>query len=211
MVCPHCDVYSHLTQRWTEKSRSDAPWGNESPVGCCTCDRCGLPIAVVYTNTLASEIERYWPIRASGQSFPDVPEPLAAAASEAHVCLDALSPRGAVAIARSVVEAIAKDKGITKGSLKAKIDALRSADLINEAMKETAEEIRLAGNEAAHGDLVSEQLTIDDADEIVGLMDLMLERIYREPAELARIRTKRERRSQAQQPSVEATESDPDA
>jgi hypothetical protein len=110
-----------------------------------------------------------------------------------------------------VVEAIAKDKGITKGSLKAKIDALRSADLINEAMKETAEEIRLAGNEAAHGDLVSEQLTIDDADEIVGLMDLMLERIYREPAELARIRTKRERRSQAQQPSVEATESDPDA
>ncbi len=37
---------------------------------------------------------------------------------------------------------------------------------------------------------------IEDAAEIVGLMDSILERVYQEPARVAKIRTKRERRQQ---------------
>lgn len=45
-------------------------------------------------------------------------------------------------------------------------------------------------------DLVAEQLKIEDADEIVALMDAVLERVYQEPAQVARIREKRERRNE---------------
>ena len=45
-------------------------------------------------------------------------------------------------------------------------------------------------------DLVAEQLKIEDADEIVALMDAVLERVYQEPAQVARIRDKRERRNE---------------
>ena len=154
-----------------------------------------MPIVAVHSKDHDGEIESYWPENVSKKNFPDVPESLANAAGEAHVCLRAGSPHGAVAVARAVLEAVAKDKGIVKGSLKVKIDALRAAGLISEAMKEAAEEIRFAGNEAAHGDLVGEQLNVEDADEIVSLMDSILERVYQEPAQVERIRAKRERRT----------------
>jgi len=125
-----------------------------------------------------------------------VPGVLVSAANEAHVCLSAGSPRGSVALARSVLEAVAKQKGIIKGTLKSKIGALHAAGHISEAMSEAAHEIRFAGNEAAHGDLVAEQLKIEDADEIVALMDAVLERVYQEPGQVARIREKRERRNE---------------
>jgi hypothetical protein len=43
-------------------------------------------------------------------------------------------------------------------------------------LHDVATEIRFAGNEAAHGDLVAEPMRIEDATEIVGLMDLVLQR-----------------------------------
>jgi hypothetical protein len=61
-------------------------------------------------------------------------------------------------------------------------------------MKEAAHEIRFAGNEVAHGDLVAEPLGKEDAEEIVSLMDTILERVYQEPAQVARIRQQRENR-----------------
>jgi hypothetical protein len=53
-------------------------------------------------------------------------------------------------------------------------------------MRDAAHEVRFAGYEAAHGDLVSEQITIEDAEEIVVLMDAIQERVYQDPAQLAR-------------------------
>jgi hypothetical protein len=43
-------------------------------------------------------------------------------------------------------------------------------------MREAAHEIRFEGNEAAHGDLVEEQLRNEDGEEIVALMDTIVER-----------------------------------
>jgi Domain of unknown function (DUF4145) len=131
-------------------------------VACYTCDYCAYPIAATLRydyrdGELKSYITAYWPTAIAKTDYPDVPDPIASAANEAHLCLAAGSSHGAVALARAVVEAVAKDKGIKKGNLKAKIAALHSAQHISEAMREAAEEIRFAGNEAAHGDLVREQ------------------------------------------------------
>jgi Domain of unknown function (DUF4145) len=194
LVCPHCGVWAHFSLRWIENI--DHPQGFFPPLnGCHTCDNCGSPIAAIH-NGATRDILEYWPTKIAGKSFPDVPEQLAATASEAHVCLNAGSGRGAVALARAVVESIAKHKGITKGRLVEKIDDLHAAGHISEAMKEAAHEVRFAGNEVAHGDIVAEPLTIDDASEIVSLMDAILERVYQEPARVAQIRAKREGRTQ---------------
>lgn len=185
MKCPHCGYHANFSHR-RSKPQSDDRCDFRPGTGCYTCDHCDLPLAVVYNGTLDGTIKEYWPKRAWGKEFPDVPGVLASAANEAHVCLSAGSPRGSVALARSVLEAVAKSK----------IGALHAAGHISEAMSEAAHEIRFAGNEAAHGDLVAEQLKIEDADEIVALMDAVLERVYQEPAQVARIREKRERRNE---------------
>jgi hypothetical protein len=52
----------------------------------------------------------------------------------------------------------------------------------------------------AHGDLVDEPIGVDDAAEIVELMDSILEYVYQGPAEVARIRAKREGRRNRQEP-----------
>lgn len=161
---------------------------------CYTCDHSDKPIAAI--PDLAGMILQYWPTSVSGKKFPAVPKPLAGAASQAHLCLSAGSPIGAVAVARPVVEAVAKAHGITSGDLRKKIERLYAEGHISETMRDAATEIRFAGNEAAHGDLVHERPGVEDAAEIVGLMDSMLYRVYQEPARVARIRAKREQREQ---------------
>jgi phage terminase large subunit GpA-like protein len=209
MKCPHCGYHSNLTQRWHRDSQGSDRWDYRAAQACYTCDHCEMPIAAVLPDEPWDKGGAYWPSRAWGKNFPDVPEALAAAANEAHICLSAGSSRGAVALARSVLESVAKDKGITKGNLRSKIDKLHAAGHISEAMSEAAHEIRFAGNEAAHGDLVAEQLKIEDAEEIVALMDAVLERVYQEPAQVARIREKRERRNKELEAAVPTFSDEP--
>src|SRR5580698_2398838 len=58
------------------------------------------------------------------ESFDDVPPSVADAAAEAVLCMAAGAIRGAILLARAVIEATAKDKGVTTGSLAQKIDQL---------------------------------------------------------------------------------------
>jgi Domain of unknown function (DUF4145) len=192
LTCPHCGVYARFAKVWERESDLENPF--TLPAACYTCDHCDKPIAVI--PNAVGMISQYWPTNVKGKDFPDVPKPLADAASQAHLCLSAGSPVGAVAVARAVVEAVAKAHGITSGNLKSKIDRLHSEGHISETMRDAATEIRFAGNEAAHGELVDERPGIEDAAEIVGLMDSVLYRVYQEPAAVAKIRTKREARKQ---------------
>jgi Domain of unknown function (DUF4145) len=199
LVCPHCGVLANFRYEWSPNS-TDARFRHAPPFVCFSCDNCQYPVVGITIDPSSGKIGTYWPTAAGKKDFPDVPEPVATSASEAHVSLAAGSPRGAVALARAVVESVAKEKGITTGNLQSKIDKLCNDGYISEAMKEAANEIRFAGNEAAHGDLVTEPLTPEDAGEIVSLMDTILERVYQEPAQVARIRQQREERKARQVP-----------
>jgi Domain of unknown function (DUF4145) len=105
-------------------------------------------------------------------------------------------------MARATVEATAKDKGFTRGSLEEKINELAEAGLISTTTRDAAHEIRFAGNEAAHGDI--EPISVEEAAEIAELMDAILHRVYQEPAKIARIRASREARTNRQE-STQAT------
>src|ERR1700722_5870220 len=205
MVCPHCDVVAHFTEVWSDDIFEPPIRYHGKPAvrRCWVCDNCSCPICGIVPNTGGEiDVNLIWPEAVSYRAYDDVPEVIASAASAAHQALGAKAPRASGAMARAVVEATAKDKGIPSGNLQAKIDRLHSNGHISEAMKEAAHEIRFAGNEVAHGDLVQEPVSIDEATEIVELMDAILERVYQEPAKVDRIRASREARRNRQEPAV---------
>lgn len=168
-----------------------------------TCAHCNMPVALAANE--AGLVVRRWPLVTSGRDYPDVPEGIAAVANEAHRCLEALAPRAAATMARAAIEAIAKDKGANGNSLMAKIDSLAASGHISEAMKEAAHEIRFSGNSAAHSDIVQSSGNQDEAEEIVALMSTILDRVYSEPARIARVRARREAREQGKEmPRIQA-------
>lgn len=164
-----------------------------------TCDGCGV-ISVGVTSIVELSIfdgsldnfftqdepDVLWlPKVPQGREFADVPTNIAGPASEAYTCQSVGAYRAAVLLARSVIEATCKDKGITQGKLKQKIDGLEEARLINPTLAGLSHEVRLMGNEMAHGDL---DATIDaeDCDDLLEFMSALLEEIYQRPISLAR-------------------------
>ncbi|WP_369387897.1 DUF4145 domain-containing protein [Streptomyces sp. CG1] len=131
----------------------------------------------------------------SNRTFPDVPPAIESLAVEAHDCLTIKADRAAVTLARAVVEASAKERGVIKGSLIAKIDELHKLGLLRGHIKEAAHEVRFGGNEAAHGDLTP--VDHEAAEEILTLMDEVLNDLFQSPARVTRAQQRRLERSQA--------------
>jgi hypothetical protein len=143
------------------------------------------------------------PERGAGKDFPDVPEHIAAAADEAHRCRSINANRAAAALARSVIEATAKDRGHKTGTLERKINEMHTAGDLSELAKETAHEIRFVGNEMAHGDFVV-PIEGEDADDVLHFMDEVLNAVYQAPARLNAAREQRLARKAAQKAAAEA-------
>ncbi|MFD5837647.1 DUF4145 domain-containing protein [Streptomyces collinus] len=149
---------------------------------------------------------RWLPPAKSTRTFPDVPAAIESLAVEAHDCLSIKADRAAVALARAVVEASAKEKGVARGSLIAKIDELHQLGLLRGHIKEAAHEVRFGGNEVAHGDLTP--VDHEAAEEILTLMDEVLNDLFQSPARVARARQRRLERSQAGPASVHTSASE---
>ena len=120
-----------------------------------------------------------------GRDFGDVPPFIADAASEAYKCQSVGAFRAAVLLARTVIEATCKDKDITQGTLKQKIDGLEKSRLINPTLADLSHQVRLTGNEMAHGDLDA-AIDAEDCDDLLEFMSALLEEIYQRPISLAR-------------------------
>ena len=120
----------------------------------------------------------------------DVPPHIAKAAREAYSSASIGNHMAAILKARTEVEATAKAKEISKGSLYDKINAMRDAQLIRPAIAEQAHEVRFAGNDMAHGD-IDFAPDATDSEEILALMGEVLSEVFQGPARLARIRAKR--------------------
>lgn len=181
-------------------------------MACFKCDGCaGLMIASVVTDgyedhesitALLSFLGDHrdllqWSPSTSGiRGFPDVPEHIGAAASEAYRCADSKNLRAAVLLARSVIEATAKAKNVLNGGLRQKVDEMHERGLIREHIKEGAHEVRHLGNDMAHGDFV-DPVDKEDADLVLALMSEVLAEVFQSPAKVARARAARDAKKQA--------------
>lgn len=130
------------------------------------------------------------PAHVGGREFPDVPAPIGNAADEAYRCQSIGAFRAAIILARSVVEAVAKDKGINTGQISSKIDQLETGNFIRPFTKDAAHELRFLGNDMAHGDFVN-TVDADDCDAVLDVMSELLNEVYQGPARVSRMRAKR--------------------
>lgn len=130
------------------------------------------------------------------RAFPDVPQHIGQAATEATLCFSVGAYRAVGALARAVIEATAKDKGADGKDLYKRIEALADAGHVRKHTKEQAHEVRHFGNGMAHGDF-TEPVTKEDAEEIITLMSEVLDEVYQSPARLDRVKEAREAKKAA--------------
>jgi hypothetical protein len=140
------------------------------------------------------------------KTFPYVPADIGAAAGEAYRCQNSGSHRAAVLMARSVVEAAAKARNVTEGSLLSKIDKLPQ---LRQHVREGAHEIRLLGNDMAHGDLGA-LVSAAEAGLVIRLMDDVLEDVFQSPARAAEAKANRESKKLMEQRLAAIREGKPD-
>ncbi|MEQ6899288.1 DUF4145 domain-containing protein [Microbacterium sp. KR10-403] len=140
---------------------------------------------------LIGNVEYWEPVSPVGREYVDVPPEIASPADEAHRCFSIGAFRAAILLARSVVEAIAKARGVTTGVLRQKIDSLAQQDDLRAVLAESAHEIRHVGNDMAHGDFATADVGADDAADVLELMDDIIEEIFAVRSRIERRRARR--------------------
>jgi hypothetical protein len=171
-----------------------------------TCDQCGaMSIGQMIMDGDQSEWSQIeydleqmdsmeWiPAHATGCEFPDVPSHIGEAASEAFKCQSVQAFRAACSLARAVIEATAKHKGLTVTGIAAKINAMAEAGHIRPHIQEAAHEVRHLGNEMAHGDFI-DPVTSEETALVLELMAEVLDEVFQSPARVTRAREAREAR-----------------
>ncbi len=146
---------------------------------------------------------RWSPPPITRPDYPDVPQFLAGAAREAWVCHGHGAYIAACAVARSVIEAAAKEFQITVRGIEPKIDALAERNLIWGDLIASAHVVRQFGNDAAHGD-IAQPVTESEARDVLDIVDELLHQLFSTPARSDRLRTSRQERRRGAQPDPSA-------
>lgn len=207
ITCPYCEYRVNLT--YVEASARTVTTDPYLATAAYTCDQClrmltvaancedpgpsnrSSPAHIMLKLKPLAQTGDWQPKTVMGKQFPDIPASIAAPASEAFECRSIGAYRAAVLMARSVIEASAKDKEITSGSLLQKIDKLAEEGHIRHMLATAAHEIRLTGNDMAHGDFATAKIDENEADELLGLMEDFLRELYELPTRVAARRAKR--------------------
>lgn len=193
-VCWHCDVKTHMTPvEGSHRYIDQADSSNRVVMGTLTCDECkwhslafGMHRSAYSPSAddmwaILDDPELWLPEHGSGKTFGDVPSHIAEAASEAHSCHSISAYRASTLMARSVIEATAKEKGVVNGTLFKKIDALAELGLLRAHIKAAAHEIRHFGNDMAHGDFISPVIE-EESTLVLTLMGEVLDDVFQSPA-----------------------------
>lgn len=211
--CWHCHTYANMS---LPKLRSQFLYEDRSQVYDCTfpkpenmkndddifvlyqCDLCGYPNIAHYSCAWLKSTQDYdspldWiPASALGKDYSDIPERIASAASECHECFSIGAYRAAVIMARSVLEAIvtekikspANERGKDK-TLNAKLNDAANEGVISKRLGELANAIKDVGNGSTHN--IFEPISKDEADYVLGFMDLLIEETYQQDERLKKL------------------------
>lgn len=106
-----------------------------------------------------------------------VPDGVAGFLQEAHDAYSIGAHRAVLLLVRSVIEATARDKGITDGTLVQKINVLHADGHLRSGTKDMAHALRILGNDMAHGE-IDEVPTEEDARDALTVARFVLDDVY---------------------------------
>lgn len=217
-ICGRCGTRSHMSPV-TAPNHVTPPRNRrgfiEGVYSCDECRRWSLGVAEAYSleyfpEALAVYHDEHpagvaWlPTGTESPEFPDVPLEIGGAATEAYRCRSIGALRGALILARAVIEAAAKHQGINDGGIHSKIEQLYAGAHIRELLKDQALELKELSNKAAHGDSIAPILP-SVADEGLAIMSEVLHEIFEAPERLRRLKEAREREKQEEQQNAGGT------
>ncbi|MEV7875565.1 DUF4145 domain-containing protein [Microbacterium sp. NPDC089188] len=210
--CPYCNLQAHMiyvdgSVRWID----DRAHRVEAAFQCAACgrfviggsDRMGFQdgidgfesrLAFVSHSMPQAEMAKilqrgiqYWiPTEPVGKDYPDLPSHISGPADEAHRCQSIGAHRASILMARGVIEAAAKDQGVTKGRLYEKIEALVAKNVLRPLVGEAAHAVRHIANDQAHGDFSVSIVDNEDSAGALALMDEVIDEVYGRSARLSR-------------------------
>jgi hypothetical protein len=162
-----------------------------------TCLNCSNPSAVFWTvseiggRPLHSAKQVPWPLGAKRIPSDTWPEQVGCYWIQAKDNLARKNFEMAIVAARTALQCAARERGAVGPNLKAEIDDLATKAALPTNMQEWAHVvIRDPGNENTHPSLGQPAATAQDAKDVIGYLDFLLEYVYDLPA---RIREFRER------------------
>lgn len=115
------------------------------------------------------------PMRPVDATF--IPEGVAGFFKEAHDAFSISAYRAVLLLVRSVIEATAKEQGVTSGTLVQKVNKLHEEGLLRKGTKDMAHALRILGNDMAHGDIEATP-TQEDADDALTIARFVLDDVY---------------------------------
>jgi hypothetical protein len=130
----------------------------------------------------------WWPLPGAMIS-PDVPPKIGHTFDESVRAASAGCPRASAVMARRTLEAVADEQGATGSTLVARLQSLTSTGKLHPSLAEWVREVRLVGNRGAHFDPI-EDVSPEDAKQLIGFVRELLRHVYELPAELNRRRSR---------------------
>lgn len=171
LECEACSitVSAVVIADFTDENPYD--WMDSTKFSLCRCPECSSPILTKQRLDFNEIEEPYWrsPVLLfPGNPFhinPIIPERLRKALQESILCYKAQSFTATVIMCRRTIEGFCLIKGVKEKNLDTAIKKLNELGHINNQLYEWANELRLAGNEAAHN--IEMQFTSLDAKDIL--------------------------------------------
>lgn len=193
VYCPHCHEFTAFTiKKWDSQDleRDTAAAGIICQCNNPKCRKLFYADGVCRYGTLI-EIIKFFPQEAIPEVDSSIVESVKKDFDEANLCLSVNAINGAAMLARRALQTLCLDKGVKKGGeLRTQIDELFMKNLINEDLKDSAHQIRLTGNDAAHSDPVSR----NEVEETLELLGDLCEMVYVIPARNAARKVAREKK-----------------
>lgn len=179
--CPHCGVNRPSLTRQAQHISNTFDKQNERYWRMYDCARCG-GVVVAAARAWNGSVEEYYPSEQTvAAELPTrAREYLRQAKASVH------APAGSIMLSASSVDAMLKDRGYKKGSLKSRIREAAEDHLITDDMAQWAHDVRLDANDQRHADEDASLPTPEDAGRVVDFVIALGDLLYVLPARVRR-------------------------
>lgn len=179
--CGNCNAKVKGENMGDYENRDCHDWMDAAKYTFCRCPECHLPmLAIQELEYIAGDMD--WGVPKQlypGDLFsinPVIPEGLKKALQECIQCYRAGSFSAAVIMCRRTIEGFCSVKGIKENNLDKSIKKLKETGIINDQLFEWANELRIAGNDAAHN--INVEFTSMDARDTLDFTIAILDFTY---------------------------------
>lgn len=171
--CPQCSIAAPTLAR---------VWGSEGPTvrrdggvprhwATYLCISCGSAVSATGVHDGGAKFIGVQLFPEPKQAHEDIPPVARQYLQQAYDTLHA--PDAAAVMAGSAVDAMLKEKGLTKGSLYDRIDEALAANLLTKEMAEWAHSVRLGSNRPRHADASRPHVLPDEAKQSVDFAEAL--------------------------------------